>query len=73
MSYRATITLDEEAYRFLMSAARENRSGFINTLLKKERDRELEAAILEANREEALDTEYREETALWDQTLADGI
>lgn len=56
-----------------MSAAGENRSGFINTLLKKERDRELETAILEANREEALDAEYREETALWDQTLADGI
>lgn len=73
MQHRATITLDQESYAFLMSAGQENRSAFINHLLKEEKKRQLEAAILRANQEEAEDTSYREELSDWDETLSDGI
>lgn len=73
MTHRTTITLDNEAYRFLMSAAKENRSGFINELLKKEKDRALSKALIAANKEEANDVEYQNELAVWDETMGDGI
>lgn len=73
MTHRATITLDEEAYAFLMSAARENRSGFINELLIREKERALDAALAKANEEEAQDAVYQEELRHWDGTIADGL
>ena len=73
MLNRATITLDSEAYNFLLSAGKENRSAFINDLLIEERKRQLESAILKANQEEAHDLEYQEELSDWDETLSDGI
>lgn len=73
MQHRATITLDHESYAFLMSAGHENRSAFINHLLKEEKRRQLENAILRANQEEAEDLSYQEELSDWDQTLSDGI
>lgn len=73
MTHRATITLDNEAYSFLLSTAKDNRSAFINELLKKEKQRQLEKAILRANREEAADLVYQKELSLWNETLVDGI
>ena len=73
MTYRATITLDEEAYRFLMSTASGNRSSYINTLLKREKDRTLDKAIARANAEEAQDAIYQEELLDWNETMADGL
>lgn len=73
MTHRATITLDQEAYAFLLSAAKDNRSAFINGLLKKEKLRQLEEDVLKANREEAEDLEYQQELSDWDETIEDGI
>lgn len=73
MTHRATITLDEEAYKFLMSTAKDNRSGFINELLKREKDRALSKALIAANQEEANDVDYQEELSIWDETMDDGI
>lgn len=73
MQHRATITLDHESYAFLMSAGQENRSAFINHLLKEEKKRQLEEAILRANQEEAEDLSYHEALADWDEALADGV
>ncbi|MCB0212446.1 MAG: CopG family transcriptional regulator [Anaerolineae bacterium] len=73
MSHRATITLDPEAYSFLISTAKGNRSAYINALLKKEKRHVLEQDILRANQEEAGDPEYLEELAAWEETLVDGI
>jgi len=73
MQHRATITLDHESYAFLMSAGHENRSAFINHLLKEEKKRQLENAILRANQEEAEDLSYHEALADWDESLADGV
>ena len=73
MTNRATFTLDSEAYDFLMAAGGENKSAYINHLLKQEKQRTLEQAIIRANREEAADMAYQEELAAWDITLSDGL
>jgi predicted CopG family antitoxin len=73
MTHRATITLDKEAYAFLVATASDNRSGYINTLLKKEKDRLLDEAIMKANKEEASDAAYQEEITDWDDTITDGL
>lgn len=73
MTHRATITLDQEAYTFLLTAAKDNRSAFINELLKKEKIRQLKNDILHANQEEADDADYQEELSNWDISLEDGI
>jgi hypothetical protein len=73
MTYRATFTLEPDAFAFLKQMGGENRSGYINELLKREKRRTLEQAILSANREEAGDQSYQAELETWDVTLEDGL
>lgn len=73
MTNRATITLDDDAYAFLEASAGNNRSAYINKLLKEEKRRVLAAQILKANQEEASDPIYQEELKDWDATLTDGL
>ncbi len=73
MTNRATITLDDEAYAFLEASAGNNRSAYINKLLKEEKRRVLEQQILKANQEEASNLDYQEELMDWDVTLSDGL
>ncbi|VEP15157.1 conserved hypothetical protein [Hyella patelloides LEGE 07179] len=72
MSDRVTITLDKEAYEFLESKANGNRSAYINSILKAEKQRIIAEKILRANQEEAEES-YQEELADWDITLSDGL
>lgn len=73
MTHRATITLDEEAYKFLLSEAKDNRSGFINELIKREKERMLNIALSKANEEEGKDRSYQDELEIWDDTMMDGV
>ena len=73
MTHRTTITLDDESFIFLNSIAGENRSAYINELLKQERMNHLKQALLKANQEEAGDPEYQEELQEWDTALSDGL
>ena len=73
MTHRATFTLEAEAFAFLKQMGGENRSGYINQLLKREKRRTLERAILLANLEEAGDKDYQEEVTEWDASLNDGL
>lgn len=73
MTHRATITLDNDAYAFLEASAGNNRSAYINKLLKEEKRRVLATQILKANQEEASDLAYQEELMDWDVTLSDGF
>lgn len=73
MTHRTTITLDDESFAFLNSIAGENRSAYINELLKQERMNHLKQALLKANQEEAADSEYQEELQEWDIVLSDGL
>ena len=54
-----------DAYSFLMAKGGKNKSAYINELLKKEKQRTLEEAILKANKEEAEDPDYQEEYSIW--------
>jgi antitoxin CcdA len=73
MTNRTTITLDDEAYAFLEASAGDNRSAYINKLLKEEKRRVLEKQILKANQEEASDLTYQEKLMDWDVTSSDGL
>lgn len=73
MSYRITITLDEETFVFLNDVASGNRSAYVNQLLKQERRNFLQAALCKANQEEAEDANYLTELQAWESTLADGL
>lgn len=73
MTHRTTITLDDESYAFLNNIAGENRSAYINELLKQERKNHLKQTLLKANLEEAADCEYQEELKEWGTTLSDGL
>ncbi len=73
MSNRSTFTLDDEAYHFLTTHGGDNRSAYINRLLKREKRKILEDAVLKANKEEAEDTAYQVELSEWDSTLLDGL
>jgi hypothetical protein len=73
MTERATFSIDNDTFAFLQSAAGNNRSAFINRLLKEEKKRTLDKLIAQANREEAEDSEYQNELAEWDIALADGL
>lgn len=73
MTHRATITLDDDAYAFLEASAGDNRSAYINKLLKEEKRRVLAKQIMRANQEEASDLGYQEELMDWDVTLSDGL
>ena len=73
MTYRTTITLDQEAAAFLREHGGSNRSAFIARLLREERRRTLADAVRRANAEEAGDPTYQDELAVWDATLSDGF
>ncbi len=73
MTHRTTITLDDENYAFLNNIAGENRSTYINELLKQERRNHLKQALLKANQEEAEDSDYQQELKDWEKTLSDGL
>ncbi|MBS0300089.1 MAG: CopG family transcriptional regulator [Proteobacteria bacterium] len=73
MTHRTTITLDDEAYLFLNDIAGDNRSAYINELLKQERKNFLKQALIKANQEEASDLDYQEELQAWENTLSDGL
>lgn len=69
MTYRTTITLDDEAASFLQAHGGENKSAFITRLLREERRRSLQRAVVLANQEEAQDPDYQDQLAQWDATL----
>ena len=73
MTHRTTITLDNEIYLFLNDIAGDNRSAYINELLKQERKNFLKQAVIKANQEEAADLDYQEELQAWENTLSDGL
>lgn len=73
MSHRATFTLDNEAYNYLQSEGKDNKSAFINNLLIREKRRALSVAIVQANLEEAEDETYQKELSEWDVASGDGL
>ncbi len=73
MAHRITITLDDDSFAFLNSVAGDNRSAYINQLLKQQRKNALKETLLKANQEEAEDKSYQEGLQEWDNAISDGI
>ena len=68
MTQRVTFSLEAEAFAFLKAVAGNNKSAYINRLLKEEKQRRLEQDLLRANREEAGNAAYQEELSAWTET-----
>lgn len=78
MAKKVTITLDDEILAFIDKQAvddegKANRSAFINTILKEVRRRHLEEELKAGYQRDSQDPAYREEVALWDVVVGDGI
>ncbi len=72
MTYRTTITIENDNYDFLNTVACDNRSAYINALLTQARKETLISKFVKANKEEA-DMAYQEELQIWDNSLSDGL
>jgi predicted CopG family antitoxin len=73
MAKRLTISIDEEVYEYLEHAAGDNRSAFINELLRQHYLSEMKAQMIRGLQEDEQDPEYQAEVADWEITLADGL
>jgi Arc/MetJ-type ribon-helix-helix transcriptional regulator len=73
MKQKIAVTLDEQLVAFLDAQANGNRSDYLNSLLARERKLFLEAELIEALKQEALDPDYQAEVAAWDGVAGDGI
>lgn len=73
MKQKITISLDAELITFLDGKAQGNRSDYLNSLLKKQRQQELKAELITALQQDAEDSEYLTEAAAWDSVVGDGI
>lgn len=73
MAKRLTISIDEEIYEYLEHAAGDNRSAFINDLLRQHHQSEMRAQMIRGLQADDSDPEYQEEMASWEFTLADGL
>jgi predicted transcriptional regulator len=72
MSKKVSITLDDEVLDFVDRLA-SNRSSFINDVLFKEKQRIFMKELKNAYKDQANDSEFQEEIAVWDIALGDGL
>lgn len=72
MSKKVSITLDDEALKFVDQLA-SNRSSFINDILLKEKKRIFMKELEDAYKEQVNDSEFQEEISAWDVTAGDGL
>jgi metal-responsive CopG/Arc/MetJ family transcriptional regulator len=73
MKKKIAVTLDSDLVAFLDKVARNNRSDYVNTLLRKHRQHILETQLISALKSEAEDADYQQEIELWDRVVGDGI
>jgi Arc/MetJ-type ribon-helix-helix transcriptional regulator len=78
LAKKVTITLDDEIVAFIDKQAvddegKANRSAFINAILKEVKKRHLQEELKIAYQRDSEDPAYREEVALWDVVVGDGI
>lgn len=72
MSKRLNITVDEDVYDFVKRNS-DNRSSFVNEILKEAKKRRLEDDLVRACKEEQSDQVYQAELAPWDMLAGDGL
>lgn len=73
MKQKIAITLDAELIAFLDGQAEGNRSEYLNTLLTQQRRQQREIELIDALKQDAEDSEYQSEVAVWDSVVGDGI
>ncbi|GAB4534352.1 MAG: hypothetical protein Tsb0014_20470 [Pleurocapsa sp.] len=69
---KISINLDESSLLFL-DRVTDNRSSYINELIRAESRKEMMAKLEADYREQSEDPEWREEVELWDCVASDGL
>lgn len=72
MNTKVSITLDNEVLQFV-DRQTQNRSRFINEILRQEQRKQLLQELANAYTEQANDPELQTEIAVWDVTSGDGL
>jgi hypothetical protein len=73
MSTKVSITLDDDVLSFIDGRAANNRSGFINEVLWREKQRIFLQELDAAYSEQSADPDFQAEVSIWDVTIADGL
>ena len=73
MKQKIAITLEEDLVAFLDAQANGNRSGYLNSLLVRERKKILAAKLIAALQQDVQDPDYQAEIAAWDNASGDGV
>ena len=73
MKLKIAITLDPDVLKFLDSQAEDNRSDYINSILKNKQEELLRLQTITALQEDASDPEYLAELKAWDTVAGDGF
>lgn len=69
---RVSLTLDDAVVEFVDGQS-DNRSSYINEILRNEQRRQFLAALGDAYEEQANDPEFQRENDLWNVTVGDGL
>ena len=73
MKQKIAVTLEADLVTFLDTQANGNRSGYLNSLLARERQKTLAAELIAALQQDVRDPEYQAEITAWDSVTGDGI
>lgn len=73
MKQKIAITLNVDLVEFLDSQAQGNRSEYVNALLQRQRQQQLETELIAALQEDLADADYQTEIAEWDVLAGDGM
>ncbi len=72
MAKRLNVTIDQDVYDFVVQYGADNRSAFVNKILKEAKRRILEFEIKRACMDELEDSAAQSEIVTWDNAAADG-
>jgi len=70
---KKTISLQPDVWEYVSSQAQDNASSFINEALRAYRRQQLHRAMIQGYKAMASDKRLKEDMALWDTTLLDGL
>lgn len=70
---KITINLEDDILKFIDSQLKDNRSTYINAVLKEHRRCRLESQMIRSLQKDAQNSEYQGEIAAWDNVVGDGI
>lgn len=73
MTERTTFSIEDDNFAFLFASGGKNKRAYINELIRREKPKALEEAIIKANEDSAKDPDCIEDIQAFGVTLLDGL